>query len=295
MRVTDSMVYSSSLQQLQNQFSALNTVSVQVSSGQRNAAISDDPVAGGQVMQLQGTTAGITQYQRNISSVQAGLNGEESALNQLTDLLNSAKEIATSQAGDTANASTRASAGVQVQSILSQAIALGNTQIGDQYIFGGTQTGAAPFAADGTYSGNATVPQAQIGNNTMIGTVDSGAAIFVNSGVISSLQTLSTALSGNDAATIQNVMSNLDTAINATGTSLAEVGSKTNQLNAASTAFQTQQTAVTAQQSAVQDIPLEEASLHLAQVQNALQAGLLATSKILQTSLVTYLTGTSIP
>jgi flagellar hook-associated protein 3 FlgL len=84
-------------------------------------------------------------------------------------------------------------------------------------------------------------------------------------------------------------MTGLDTAFDATQTSLADVGARTDALTSATSAFNAQQTSLATARSNAADIPTEEASLNLASVQTALQAALLATSKILNTSLVNYL------
>jgi flagellar hook-associated protein 3 FlgL len=289
MRITDAMVYTRSLQQVENQFNALDQASAQVSTGQRNATISDDPVAGGQVMQIDAATRGVTQYLRNISSVQTGLSGEESTLNQLTDLLSRAKELATEQAGSNGDAQTRAAAGAEVSQLLAQAVSLGNLKIGDQYVFAGTATDAEPFQADGSYVGNTAQRQAEIGNGVTVNTTHTGAQLFVDSGAMQSLTALQNALNSNDSNAILASMTGLDTAFDATQNNLADVGARTDALTSATNAFTAQQTSLSTARSNAADIPIEEASLNLASIQTALQAGLLATSKILNTSLVNYL------
>lgn len=288
-RITNSMVYSRTLQQLQDQISAQSIVSDQVSTGRRNALISDDPAAGGQVLRYDAAARGVTQYQRNITSVRAGLDGEESTLNQVGDLLTRAKELATGQGGSNADASSRTATAAEVDSLLSQAISLGNLKIGDQYVFGGNVTNTAPFQPNGTYVGDNAVRQTEIGDGVMVNGTQNGATLLVNSGVIQSLTTLRDALLTNNATGIRNVITNIDSAFDQTQTNLAGVGATTNALDTASTGLTAQQTTITNGRSAIADIPLEEASLHLAAVQNALQAGLLATSKILSISLVNYL------
>jgi flagellar hook-associated protein 3 FlgL len=289
MRITDSMVYGQSLHQLQQQYSELNLISAQVSTGQRNALVSDDPAAAGTVLRTDASARAVTQYRRNITSARTRLTGEESTLDQVTDLLARAKEIATQQGSDTSDASARAAAATEVQSLLGQVISLGNLKIGDEYTFGGSETTTPPFQSDGSYSGNGSVRQTTIDQGSVIDTSHSGQQLFVDSGVISSLQQLQTALQGNNPTGIRSSITTIDTAYDQTQTNLAEVGARTDTLDNTVTQLDSRSTALTATRSDAADIPIEEASVHLATVQNALQAGLLATSRILNTNLVDYL------
>ena len=291
MRITNAMTYATSLRQVQDLTAAQAQVSNQVTTGQRNALVSDDPAAAAQVLQIDSESRAITQYQRNISSVRAGLNGEESTLNQIGDLLNRAKELATSQGDSSANAASRAASAAEVDSLLQQAISLGNLKIGDQYVFGGNVTNTAPFQPNGTYVGDNAVRTTQIGENQSVTTNHNGDQLLVSSGVIQSLTTLRDAMNANDPAAIRDTITNIDTAFDQTQTNLAEVGAGTNALDAAVTQLDGRTATLTNSRSAVAEIPLAEASLKLAQVQTALQAAFLATSKILNTSIVPYLTG----
>ncbi|HEY4321471.1 MAG TPA: flagellar hook-associated protein FlgL [Gemmatimonadales bacterium] len=288
MRITNSLLYSQQLSQLQQQYQQVAIASTQVSSGQRNANVSDDPAAAATVLKTDAATRANTQYRRNITSAQASLTSEESTLDQVTDIMNRVKEIATEQ-GSANSGTTSAAAAAEVQQLIDQVISMGNLKIGDQFVFGGTNTGSPPFAADGTYSGNNVSSQTEISQGNMMPTVDSGQQIFVDSGVLSSMQSLETALQGGDQTAIRNTISGLDSAFDQTQTTLAGVGARTNTLSSATDALTSQATSLAATRSAAADIPIEEATLSLATMQNSLQAGLLATSRILSTSLVNYL------
>jgi flagellar hook-associated protein 3 FlgL len=291
MRITNAMVYSNSLQELQTQLVAQNVASVQVTTGQRNANVSDDPAAAGQVMKIDSESRRIAQYQRNITSVRGSLSSEESTLDQVGDILSRAKELATAQGGSNANAASRSAASAEVDQLLSQVVALGNTKIGDQYLFGGNVTNSAPFQADGTYVGDNGTRQSVISAGQSVPSAQNGAQLFVSSGVIQSLTDLRNALTSNNATGIQNSITGIDSAFDQTQTNLASVGAETNALDAAVTRLSAQTTTLTKTRSDIAEIPLEEASLKFSQAQTALQAGLLATTKIINTSLVNYLTG----
>ncbi|MEO5800782.1 MAG: hypothetical protein ABIZ70_01745 [Gemmatimonadales bacterium] len=290
MRITNFMVNDRLLRNLQAQNRALNEASQQVSTGARHENISDDPVAGAAVLRADRGSRAVQQYRRSVTSVQTRLASEESSLGQVTDLLSRAQELATGQGGSNANTASRAAAAVEVQSLIDQTISIGNLKVGNEFVFGGTEIAAPPFQADGTYVGSALGRQAEIGASDVINTVHSGQQMLVGSGVLSSLITLRDALTADNPAAIRASLSPLGTAFDNTQRNLAEVGARTLAMDNASTALDSLAKAFTDERSANNDIPLEEAAMHLAQVQNAMQAALLATSKILNTSLTDYLT-----
>jgi|CXWL01.1.fsa_nt_gi flagellar hook-associated protein 3 FlgL len=289
MRITNSVMQERLLRNLQEQGAQLLRASDQVATGLRNSRISDDPIAGAQVLASDAALRAVEQYRRSVTSVQSRQAAEESTLDQVGDLLSRAKELATAQGSNTGNAATRAAAAVEVQSLIDQAISLGNLRFGDEYLFGGMATDAPPFQANGSYIGTATGRQAEVGDGVLVDTVHSGQELLVDSGVLSSLTALRDALTANDPAAVRTSGGPLDTAFDATQVTLTEVGARTRNLELTTGSLTALQTALGAKRSAAAEIPLEEAMLNFASIQTAMAAAYEATSRILQTSLTEYL------
>ncbi len=289
MRVTNSLLQDRMLQNLQRQNSALLRATEQVSSGIRNSRLSDDPIGGAQILQTDSALRAVEQYRRSVTSVQSRLAAEESTLDQLGDLLSRAKELATAQGGANSNALTRAAAGAEVQSLLDQAISLGNLQFGNDFLYGGQATGSAPFQPDGTYLGTATGRQAEIGAGILVDTVHSGQEIFVTSGVLSSLTALRDALQANDPAGVLASNGPLNSAFDATQITLTEIGARTRNLELTTGSLGALETSLIAKRTTLAEIPLDEAILNLSAIQTALQAAYQSTATILRTNLTEYL------
>jgi flagellar hook-associated protein 3 FlgL len=277
------------LRNLQGQGSQLLRASDQVATGLRNSKISDDPVAGAQILATDTALRAVEQYRRSVTSVQARQAAEETTLDQLGDLLSRAKELATGQGSSTANATTRAATAIEVQSLIDQAISLGNLRFGSDYLFGGLDVSAPPFQANGTYVGTPTGRQAEVGDGVLVDTVHSGEQLLVSSGVLTSLTALRDALQANDAVAVRASGTALDQAFDATQLTLTEVGARTRNLELTTGSLTALETALTAKRAAAAEIPLEEAMLRLATIQTAMQAAYQATTRILQTSLTEYL------
>jgi flagellar hook-associated protein 3 FlgL len=288
-RITNFMVNDRLLRNLQAQNRSLNEASAQVATGARHENLSEDPVAGAAVLRADRGSRAVQQYRRSVTSVQTRLASEESSLDQVTDILARAQELATAQGGSTANGASRATAAVEVQALIDQTISIGNLRVGNEFVFGGTAIDAQPFQADGTYVGTALGRQAEIGANDVIDTVHSGQQLLVDSGVLSSLIALRDALTADSATGIRASLAPLGVAFDSTQRNLAEVGARTLALENAGHSLEALSTSFKDERSANADIPLEEAAMHLAAVQSSMQAAMLAASRILNTSLTDYL------
>lgn len=289
MRVSDGHRQLTLLRQLAAGSEAVARATDQAVTGRRVARFSEDPVAGRQIIDLDGALRAMGQYQRNAEAVRHKLESEEAVLQQVTDLLTRAKQLATAEAGSTASTATRASTAAEIRQIQAQVIALGNTSQGGEFLFGGLATGAPPFQANGTYTGTPTARQSELGPGQVIDTIHSGEQMLVATGVISALAALETALMADDAVAIQASMTGLDSAFDATQTVLAEVGGRDQSLELTIAMLTTRTDSLVARRSEVAEVPLEEAVLKLTSAQNALEAAYLATSRTLSLSLAGYL------
>jgi flagellar hook-associated protein 3 FlgL len=289
MRITSQSLQSDLLAQMRNGLTRLGEAEQSISSGYRIQKPSDDPGAASEVMRISSELRAITQHRRTVSSVQTRLNTQEAVLDQVTDILNRAKELATEQANGTGNAQTRAAAGAEVSNLFDQIVQLGNTRIGNEYLFGGAQTGAPPFQADGTYTGDTAVRQAEIGTNQLVPAGDNGQNLLVTSGVLSSLAALRDQLNANNQDGVGAAGNQIDAAFDQVQTLLAGTGASLRQLDTASQNADALESTLTARQSDLQDVDVSQATVQLASAQNALNAAYIATSRILDTSLTNYL------
>ena len=289
MRVSNTLIQQRILRELQTGLAALNQASSQVSTGKRFERLSEDPLAGTQVMGTDRALRGIEQYRRNSIAVRARTDAEEAVLNQLTDLLTRAKELAIQEGTATSTPQTRIAVKAEVDRLLEQAIQLGNAQVGNEYIFGGHQTTSPPFDPSGTYFGDSGLRKAEIGQDYLITTTQNGQGLLVDSGVLAALKALSQELGTGTSATVGPTASLLDAAFNQVQTMLATNGARVRQVESAMQNADALEQNLSIRKEDLQGLSLEEATTRLAATQTALQAALLATSRMLNTSLVDYL------
>ncbi len=289
MRISNANIYQRLLHDLQQGQRGMVAAGRQVATGLRYESISENPISGAAILRADHGLRQVEQYRRSISSVRTRLDAQEAAVSQFGDLLSRGKELALSQGGSNASAATRAMTAQEVQTLIDQAIGLGNLKVGGEHIFGGAATGTHPFDADGNWLGSGTGRKAEIGAGTVVDTVHTGQELLIDTGVISSLVALRDSLLANDVDGIRASVGQMDSAFDATQVRLAETGARLARLDLAVQGHDAAEDAHKAERSSHADISVEEAFTKMSASQQAMEAALLASSKILSTSLMEYL------
>lgn len=315
MRVTNAGQTQSIIARLQQGAGRLEEAQRRVSSGLRVERMSDDPLGGSGIMQASASLRGATQYERNVGQVTAKLDAEDGALGQLTDLLSRAKEIGMQQAGQPISAGGRAAAAAEVRQLLAQAVDIGNTRLGGEYLFGGTRNdGRPPFAAAtppfvpsdpppaGSPAGTPNVPRlpdgdrrVEIGAGLTMDGPHSGAEVFLASGagatdgLLDGLHTLATAIDADDNDAIAAAMTRLDTSFEKLQGHVGQVGARQNQADTVKASLAALTNTLTAQKSDLSEVDMEQAITEMVARQTAYQAAMLASSKVMGMSLTDYL------
>lgn len=115
---------------------------------------SDNPINNIESLRISSRTSNNNQYIKNATYASLHLNITESAIEQLTDILTKAKEIAIAQSSDFYGEDVRRNVANEVIQLRNQAIAIANKRVGQRYIFGGYETTKPPFDVLGNYQGD---------------------------------------------------------------------------------------------------------------------------------------------
>ena len=292
MRITNHILNRRVLDGLRGNLARLDEAQRQAVSGQLIESAADDPARYVSMVKSDRHMAAVDQYRRAIAATKAHLDVDAGVLDQIGDLLARARELAMSQAGANGNASTRSVAKAEVDEILGQVIALGNTRYGDGYLFGGDFMLDAPFAADGTTSADrppSGTRQVRIGPGQTGELGHDALRVFVDSGVIESVRQLSAALGDDSPEGIAASVGDLAGAFDAVQDLLGEVGARSRQLETAGVNLDALETSLRTLRSDLGDVEMEEAISKLITRQTAYQAALMATSRMLSTTLTDYL------
>ncbi len=292
MRVSTIGLTNLALTGIQRAASALEQATARTQSGLKISRPSDDPHGAASVMKTSSSLRAVEQYRRNVTSASARLDAEESILNQVTDVLDRARQLAMQEGSGTANAQTRTVVKAEIDQILSFAVQLANTRHQGEYLLGGDQSGVPPISSS-TPPWTATPVtgqrQAQLSAGQYMPVTHNATDVFLDSGVLDSLEQLSAALGANDTAGIVASISIIESAHSNIQALLGELGARAQQLETASTNLEALDGTLRSFKADLEELDLEEAVTHLVSRQNAYQAALLSTSRILNTSLAEYL------
>lgn len=115
---------------------------------------SDNPLSNVEALSLTSTTNDNNQYAKNADFALLNLNVTEKSIEELTDIVSKAKEIAIAQASDFFNADVRKNVSNEIQQLYNQALAIANKKVGIKHIFSGYNTLTVPFDNKGSYQGD---------------------------------------------------------------------------------------------------------------------------------------------
>ncbi|MGQ0646096.1 MAG: flagellar hook-associated protein FlgL [Gemmatimonadaceae bacterium] len=292
MRITNNTTTRNALHGLQKSLRAVDEAQHRATTGLRVELASDDPSAASSIVGAGSSLRAIEQYQRNINSASARLGAEEMALGSITQLLERAKELAISQGTATANTQTRLTTKAEIDQLLQTAMQLGNQQHEGEYLFGGDQSGTAPFQT-ATPPFSAVPPtgfrRAEISSGLYVKATHNGTEVFLTSGVLSAIDQLSQALGADDITAIQTSIFSIDTAHSNVQVLTGEAGAQAAQLEIAGSNLGALDTSLRAFKSNLQDADLEKAVTELVSRQTAYQAAMLSTARIMGMNLTEYL------
>jgi len=151
-RITDRFKYDLFLYQFNSVKSSLDRVQEQIASQKKVNRPSDDPIAFSTYVSLNSESLLYEQLNRNIQRVTTFGKVYDTCFSTMGDLLAQAKEVAINHASGSMDDALRETAITQIEGIIEQLVTLGNTVVGDTYVFGGKQSTSAPFRLNPDYS-----------------------------------------------------------------------------------------------------------------------------------------------
>jgi flagellar hook-associated protein 3 FlgL len=252
-----------------------------------------------QVMNMGSQLQALQQYSANNAVATQIAQQSYSGLNNLQSISTSAGELATEGASGTTSATSYQAYVQQLNQLIQQGLQTANAQYNGNYLFGGTQTSTPPFTATYdasgnitgvTYTGTAAGASIQTGENSTVspytdGTTNQQIATFLNN-----LVALRGAMNSQSASAVQATQTGLQTSEDGILSAVSGIGAVQSGLQADQTLNQSAFTSLQGLVSNDTSTDVATTTVQLSQAQTAYQAALEAGAKIMQTSLLTYLT-----
>ncbi|MFB9378783.1 flagellar hook-associated protein FlgL [Kineococcus gynurae] len=301
-RISSRTIAMGSLANLQASQARSAKLQEQLSSGKTLTKPSDDPVAANNAMTYRNELGVQEQYAKANLDGQGWLSVQDTAMQSAVDAMQRARDLAV-QAGNTGalDANSLRAIGQEMGAVNQIVLAAANTKFLGHSVFAGAKGSADTAGAyDKTtfaYQGDTTAITRRVApgldvqvNVTGSETFGGGTTPADNTFVL--LDTLSKQLMGTLPAgttPVADPLTAIDAAFQRLMDARAKVGATTNQLQALSTSGDTRTDQLTASLSDIEDIDLPKTIIDVKLQDNAYQAALSATAKIIQPTLMDFL------
>ncbi len=298
-RITHNMMSQHLLTDIRRSNHEIARSSNEITSGKRITTASDDPTGAHRALRLRAELAENEANKAGVDATIGWTTTSDAALASVNDIILRTRELVIQGANDTLQPADRQLIAKELGQLLEQVKSNANAKFGDDYVFGGQDSGNAPYTAGAvdTYGGDAGAVVRSIGPGQTLQVNVSGGAIFGGTpGDGKLLDTMRTAIANLNGSTpadlaslrggvLQGLTANLDTVLSARST----IGAAQNRAQLADSRLADVKLAVTSQLVAVEDVDLPEAITRLSSQQSAYQAALSAGANVIQPSLMDFL------
>lgn len=309
MRVTQSMLTRSGLQQLTAQRARLAKTQEQASSGLRINRPSDDPVDYRTTRFLKDSLSQTDQFLRSIDLATGQMRVTENAIAQAVEVVVRAKETAISarNATNENDVARRAHAEV-IQSSFEALVNAGNTRSASgAYVFSGLASDTEAFVQTGTFTpGSGTAPTVAFNGDPSRIAIEIDEGVFADvtrngqevfQGTVDVFATLGTLWEGLDdtsdpvlsRARIDQAIGELDEALDQLLTEQARIGAEENKASDFDERLRLEEEEIASRISSLEDADVFEVYSNLTTQESALQATLQVNARLLGTTLLDYI------
>ncbi|MCT4605031.1 MAG: flagellar hook-associated protein FlgL [Marinisporobacter sp.] len=151
MRITNSMMSNTMLVNLNNNLRRMSKWNDQMATGKKFNKPSDDPIGVSKSLRLNTAVEELEQYKKNAQDVQSWLEITESAVADVGNILQRARELAVSADG-TETKEDKQKIKVEIDQLKEQLIKVANTTYAGKYVFSGYKTDQQLLDANGKYN-----------------------------------------------------------------------------------------------------------------------------------------------
>jgi len=295
LRVTQGMMQTQILRNINNNLLSIDKNQTMLSTGRKINKASDDPIGTTYAMRYRSQLNVMDQYARNISSAKTNLDATDTALSSINDLLQRAKELTTQGVNGTNPQTALDAIAEELGQIYNQAVNLGNTQINGKYIFNGQKTDVQPYTVDNAASQSSDDQQIiyQIYDGTSVPVNVTGNEVFGkpsdDDNMFAVLKGLQDAFTQGETDVASGLMDKLTSRMDKVLDVSSTVGAVTNRVDLVSNRVDDLNMSFTSMLSNTEDADIAEVAINLQNGQDVYQASLSVGAKLMQKSLVDYL------
>lgn len=325
MRVTDNTNYGVVRDSIGRSKGRMENLQMEAATTRKLNRPSDDPVGAAKVLEVRTDKVNNDQFQANARLAQAYLDNTDHALNDLSEIVMRAKEIALNQASNASSTpESRYGVGEEVNQLFQRAVATANRRIGDRYIFGGYKTNTPPVDAEGGYRGDDGQMMVEVGREVFIGanipgheafnTVPEGSAdhqrihrgkedgagsrrlasespppSVQNTNLFEEIKALRTGLMTGDIETIRDTLDGFDNLLSKLVSTRAKVGSRIQSIEGNMSALERHNITNAQLTSSIEDADMTQVVSDLAKEETVFKSSLASAKHLIQPTLIDFL------
>jgi flagellar hook-associated protein 3 FlgL len=298
-RITALMTSQTTISNLNQQLTQLNTYSNELTTGLSINQPSDNPYGASLAIQLKGQLSALTSYTGNVSDGTAWTSQADSSLMNIGDQVQTVQQLVVQATNGTSTPAQLSAAANEVNQLIAGIKQDANAQYNGQYVFSGTDTTTAPYQAGSTdaYQGNSGAVNRMIGPGGATVQVNTDISQLLGSGqpagdnkLLNVLRNIAQDMQAGNTVSLGNDLTSLQANMTTLGSIEANVGSVQDQLQMASSRIQSLQTDVQTQLGNTEDINMAQTVTQYTTERASYNAALQASASFLQTdSLVNFL------
>lgn len=300
-RVTQNMMTTNSLQNLQASLSRTQQLQNQASSGKILTKPSDDPSGTDQALQYRSDLKRNDQYSRNAQDGISQLGLADNTISSVNTDLDRVRTLVLQAANGTSDATSRNAIRTEINTIKQGLIQSANQTYNGRPLFGGTANVETAYDTNGNYLGNSGAVYRTVGANASVQVNMTGDQVFGSgaSSIFSILDNIDAHLASGTPADISALtdasggtagdLTSLDIGIVNLQNRHSEVGARYHRVETMQSRAADSKITLTSNLSKIEDIDPAETYVALTAQQASYQAALAATSKVIQRSLVDFL------
>lgn len=310
MRVTNNMLLDNYLNNLYGNLSKMDKLQTQVATNKRITKLSDDPMGVISSMKCRVKLYKIDQYRDNIENARTWLTQTESSVLEMNEVIKSAYETSVHVANDYMTEDDKSAAAELIGQLRDHVLTIGNSKVGDKYIFGGYNVTNKPLTVDAAgnilYNGldltnesdpaliaeNEQIIEYEIGDDlkTQVSVTGTRLLKMGDNNIYSVLDDLYNALKSNESAeVIDEYVGKLQDCQTHVLSIESELGGRTNRLELVSNRYDEEFLNYTKTKSEIEDVDLAEAVMNFEMAKAVYTSALQIGSEIIQPSLVDFL------
>jgi flagellar hook-associated protein 3 FlgL len=297
MRVTQQMLTNDFLRDINKNRNQMGAIQSQLSSGKMVRVPSHDPIAFSRSRVIGADLEKQEQYQSNVSGGLRQARMSQEVLDETLDRLVDIKRIVTQGATATSNAASRNNMAEEIASIKEILVSGFNTSYGDRFLFGGTNSGQAPFRADPAGPGgvsdtsNDNPLKVQIADGVQVSISITGTELrnAPSGDIFSMLDNIEQALRNNDQGTLNSLLNDVDSSIDHTSVLTSRLGYNINRMEFMFEQYEATKIGLHSDISQLTDTDFAKGFSSMQRLQTSFEAAMAVHSQLIKNTLLNYL------